>query len=60
MRAYIRTWEGRIMVAVTVVALMIAIAAFVWPTDPAAQSELEQRWGPMLTTSSVEAPGPAR
>lgn len=61
MRAYLASLEGRIMVALTVIALVVAVAAFAWPVDPAAQAELESRWGPSVAvTSSVEAPAPAR
>lgn len=59
MRAYLTSLEGRIMLALTAVALVVAVAAFVWPVDPQRQVELEQRWGPILT-STVEAPAPAR
>lgn len=51
MRAYLNSWEGRIMLALTGAALMIAVVAFVWPVDRAVQAELEQRWMPTVTSS---------
>lgn len=51
MRANLRTSEGRIMLALTVIALVIAAVAFLWPVDRAEQDRIAAPFDPAAAKS---------